>query len=114
MFRLKEVLTVLLFLLLIPLAFAQSSTGSVGLNVITGELIDTEIKEQNVEILGSDNVPEEVNIRKESKGLAAFTGNAINDESMGNCLKVLLPVLVVIIVIVVIGYFLCKKKHGHP
>lgn len=114
MFRLKEVLTVLLFLLLIPMAFAQSSTGSVGLKVITAGLIDTEINEQNVEILESDDVPEEVNIKKESKGLAAFTGNAINNESMGTCLKVLLPVLIIIIVIVVIGYFFCKKKQGYP
>ncbi len=103
------VLTVLLILLFVPLSFAQSATGSIGLNVITGGAVETTIEEQNLAV-ESNTTTDEIKTRKYGRGLAAVTGESISDDTEAGCLKIILPIFAILIIIVLVGHIFYTRK----
>jgi hypothetical protein len=109
MARTKAVLTVFLFLLLAPISIAQSATGSVGLTVISGDSVETTTKEEDVEGHKPNAADEIVDLRR---SLTSVTGSTISKQSPADCLKIIVPVLVLIIIIILIGHILYLRKKN--
>ncbi len=110
MARTKIVLTVLLFFLFIPMSFAQSASGAIGLEVISGSLVGAEKDfQETVASAESNSTSDEIEVRHYGEGMAAMTGDAVLDEDL-NCLKILVPILAIVIIIAVIGHILYTRK----